>query len=430
MSLGGGTRRGNNYTLDGVPITDMRNRASAHPSIESLEDVKVQVHTYDAEMGRTGGGVFNTTLKSGTNTFRGNGVLPGAPDLGPDEQLLQRDRRARQSRTARTVSAGGAVGGPIVRNRTFFWFTTEGYDDTQTRNVSTLFPTAAMRTRRLLAADQRRRAAGDDLRPADRAAVPGQPDSGRPHQPGRGEHAAVPAAARHRLDNGSDNYTRTSLIKSKYAQLYSVKLEHKITDSVSLSGFYLYNKTQEPEANYFGSADQTEPNRFADPNDYYLGAQAADSGAEQHLGPEQQLGAGAAVRDDVVSGRQHAEHRLRSAHPRLLADATRTRFSSTSSRRCASAATTDRAGRWARSTRPRSTGSRRAPTPAISKLVGSHTFKFGGDWRKIGVDFFTPERRRRLFRLRQGHDLVERRHRQHHRRQSRSPRSCSATLRR
>ena len=65
ISLGGGTRRGNNYTLDGVPITDMRNRASANPTIEALDDLKVQVHTYDAEMGRTGGGVFNTTLKTG-----------------------------------------------------------------------------------------------------------------------------------------------------------------------------------------------------------------------------------------------------------------------------------------------------------------------------------------------------------------------------
>src|SRR6478672_3066036 len=72
-SLGGGTRRGNNYVLDGVPITDMRNRASANPTIEALDDIKVQVHTYDAEMGRTGGGVFNTTLRSGSNQFRGSG---------------------------------------------------------------------------------------------------------------------------------------------------------------------------------------------------------------------------------------------------------------------------------------------------------------------------------------------------------------------
>ena len=72
LSLGGGTRRGNNYTLDGVPITDITNRAVANPTIEALDDVKVQVHTYDAEMGRTGGGVFNTTLRSGTNSYRGS----------------------------------------------------------------------------------------------------------------------------------------------------------------------------------------------------------------------------------------------------------------------------------------------------------------------------------------------------------------------
>src|SRR5262245_23018569 len=79
LSLGGGTRRGNNYTLDGVPITDMRNRASANPTIEALEDLQVQVHTYDAEMARTGGGTFNTTAKSGTNAFHGSGFFQTRP---------------------------------------------------------------------------------------------------------------------------------------------------------------------------------------------------------------------------------------------------------------------------------------------------------------------------------------------------------------
>src|SRR5437762_1225293 len=79
LSLGGGTRRGNNYTLDGVPITDLTNRAVANPTIEALDDVKVQVHTYDAEMGRTGRGVFNTTLKSGSNSFRGTAFFQTRP---------------------------------------------------------------------------------------------------------------------------------------------------------------------------------------------------------------------------------------------------------------------------------------------------------------------------------------------------------------
>src|SRR5438045_1055982 len=82
MSLGGGTRRGNNYTLDGVPITDMRNRMSAVPTTEGVEDLKVQVHTYDSEMGRTGGGVFNLTAKSGTNQFHGSGFFQQRPIWG------------------------------------------------------------------------------------------------------------------------------------------------------------------------------------------------------------------------------------------------------------------------------------------------------------------------------------------------------------
>src|SRR5919202_6164315 len=44
LSLGGGISVGNNYLLDGYPITDMQNRASISPNIEMVEDVKVQVH--------------------------------------------------------------------------------------------------------------------------------------------------------------------------------------------------------------------------------------------------------------------------------------------------------------------------------------------------------------------------------------------------
>ena len=50
-----------------MPIADIFNRAAIIPSIEAVEEVKVQVSVYDAEMGRTGGGVFNATHKSGSN---------------------------------------------------------------------------------------------------------------------------------------------------------------------------------------------------------------------------------------------------------------------------------------------------------------------------------------------------------------------------
>ena len=79
----------NSYTLDGVPITDISNRAVASPSIEALGDVKVQVRTHDSDVDRTGGGVFNATVKSGTNTFRGSAFFQFRPSWGSREQLLQ-----------------------------------------------------------------------------------------------------------------------------------------------------------------------------------------------------------------------------------------------------------------------------------------------------------------------------------------------------
>jgi hypothetical protein len=88
VSLGGGGVRANNYLMDGFPITDLTNRSSTNPSIESVEEVKVQVHTYDAEMGRTGGGVFNVTAKSGTNEYHGSGFYQTRPVWGQSENFF------------------------------------------------------------------------------------------------------------------------------------------------------------------------------------------------------------------------------------------------------------------------------------------------------------------------------------------------------
>src|SRR5206468_9147582 len=124
MSLGGGTRRGNNYTLDGVPITDMRNRMSAVPTIEGVDDLKVQVHTYDAEMGRTGGGVFNVTARSGSNAYHGSGFYQTRPVWGQSENFFNAAQGLTKEATGLANAYyrlyGGGVGGPVVKNRTFF----------------------------------------------------------------------------------------------------------------------------------------------------------------------------------------------------------------------------------------------------------------------------------------------------------------------
>jgi hypothetical protein len=132
LSLAGGPRRANNYTLDGVSIVDIRNRATIIPSIEAVEEVKVQVSTYDAEMGRTGGGVFNMTAKSGANQWHGS--LLGQARPGGARSLAFFARKACEEDSSQCEKPdtyyylyAGSLGGPVVKDKTFFWASFEGY---------------------------------------------------------------------------------------------------------------------------------------------------------------------------------------------------------------------------------------------------------------------------------------------------------------
>ncbi len=272
LSMGGGTRRGNNYTLDGVPITDILNRAVAHPTIEALEDLKVQVHTYDAEMGRTGGGVFNATMRSGTNIYHGTAFFQTRPVWGQVNNYFAQksfdvggDPRNAKPDSAYYV-AGGGFGGPIVKNKTFFFFSSEDYHDLSTFNISVLFPTAAERGGDFSGLTNSSGAKVTIYDPLTHLAFPGNiiPAS---------RINAVAAAITKYLplpqvdrDNGSNNYTVTAQSNNYFQQEYAVKIEHKFTDKVSLNGFYLYNRTNEPNADYF-EPGLNGANRFADPGD-------------------------------------------------------------------------------------------------------------------------------------------------------------------
>ena len=139
LSLGGGPLRGNNYTVDGVAITDMRNRAVIIPNFEGTEEMKVQINTYDAEMGRTGGAVFNTIHKSGTNNWHGSGLWQWRPSSTFGTTFFQDE-----SPDISYNLFGGGAGGPIVKDRAFFYASAEGYKNTDIRNDSIIFPTMAM----------------------------------------------------------------------------------------------------------------------------------------------------------------------------------------------------------------------------------------------------------------------------------------------
>jgi hypothetical protein len=275
LSLGGGARRANNYLLDGVPVTDITNRASANPSMEAIADVAVQVHTYDAETGRTGGGTFNTATKSGTNVFAGSGFYQNRPKWGATNDYFNEKAGVPLPPTYFHYGAAG-VGGPIVRNRTFFWASVEGYGSNTTRSGNARLPTD-----REKAGDfsQTFNAAGqlvviyDPLTGDPVTGAGRQPFAGNVIPPGRLNQVARNLLAdlpppTNQVSNGSDNFFSVPEIHDR-AIMYTGKVDHRFSDKVSLSGFYLYNLTNEPCANVLYPGLSHEK-RYINREDYIL----------------------------------------------------------------------------------------------------------------------------------------------------------------
>src|SRR5438094_2279528 len=401
LSLGGGTRRGNNYTLDGVPITDLRNRATANPTIEALEDVKVQVHTYDAEMGRTGGGVFNTTLKTGSNSFHGTGFFQTRPIWGQKNNFFSQKAGIPKPNSPYYLGGGG-IGGPIIKDRTFFWFAAEDYHDVQTRSLNVIMPTAAERAgdfSALTDVQGRPVIIYDPLtsRIVNGAVVrdpfPGNRIPANQINPVAAAMLKYMPMPDRTLDHGNTNYTHTALINNRFQQEYTIKIEHKFTDKTSVSGFYLYNRTNEPDADYF-EPGLNGPNRFADPNDYLLKRrpQIIAVNSTSTLSPSSVLALrfGWTRFPDNNTMTANFDPATLGFSPAFLSQVSLKKFPDV------------RIRGYDQSTLPATPVTMGANDPtqinwksmtfngSYSKFIGTHTFRMGADFRKMVLDTYIP----------------------------------------
>lgn len=152
ISVSGGPINGNNYEVDGVPITDFSNRAVIIPSLDAVQEMKIQTNTYDAEMGRTGGGNFNTLLKSGSNTLHGN-LLGTTRQTNWSANTWNNNFTGAPRPNITQYQYEGSIGGPIRipkiyngKDKTFFWLTEEGYRQRSPLGGNYYLPTAAERT--------------------------------------------------------------------------------------------------------------------------------------------------------------------------------------------------------------------------------------------------------------------------------------------
>ena len=99
-SMNGGQNRNNEFLLDGAPNNANQggNNIAYVPPAEAVQEFKVSTNSYDAQYGRTAGGVVNMSLKSGTNTLHGVGYEFYRRKWLDANSFLLNARNARQDR--------------------------------------------------------------------------------------------------------------------------------------------------------------------------------------------------------------------------------------------------------------------------------------------------------------------------------------------
>ncbi|MGO9088792.1 MAG: carboxypeptidase regulatory-like domain-containing protein [Terriglobales bacterium] len=123
----------NQFTLNGANVTEQTtyNAAGAGtwtiaPTLDSIQEVNVMDTTYDARFGRTSGGTVTVVTKNGTNTFHGE-AIEGYKGGFMDANFLQNIFVSPGSDQQVENQFGGTFGGPIKRDKIWFFFSFEGY---------------------------------------------------------------------------------------------------------------------------------------------------------------------------------------------------------------------------------------------------------------------------------------------------------------
>jgi len=255
FSLAGGRTQSQNFWIDGGTGQNMRlgvGQVDTDPPVETLQEVKVLSNSVSAEFGGSAGGSIIATTKSGTNEFHGslfeylrNEKLDAPGFFAP----VQNGKKTRAP--LRYNVFGGTVGGPVIKNKTFFFFAYEGSrrKDGNTRTLTV--PTELMKAGDF---SQSFNAAGAVIQIYDPNTTVGtgttatrQPFAGNLIPASRIDPVAAKLNAYYPVANRApDSITGANNFRANYTQgltrnNYTAKVDHNIGDKNRLTGRYIYN---------------------------------------------------------------------------------------------------------------------------------------------------------------------------------------------
>ena len=169
-SMNGGQSSNNEFLLDGAPNNANQggNNIAYVPPAAAVQEMKISTNSYDAQYGRTAGGVVNVSLKSGSNSFHGEVYdYMRRKALAANSFILNTTSRPKTDQYIDQY--GFSVDGPIFKNKTFFLFTGEKYREGTPAPLTSTVPTAGDEERRL----QRCRGCGRAARSSSTIRRPG-----------------------------------------------------------------------------------------------------------------------------------------------------------------------------------------------------------------------------------------------------------------
>ncbi|MPZ16886.1 MAG: hypothetical protein GEV06_03050 [Luteitalea sp.] len=252
FSLAGGRTQSQSFLIDGGTGQNMRlgiGQVDVDPPVETVQEVRVLSNNYSAEFGGSAGGVITATTKSGTNTFRGVGFeyfrhdgLDAAGFFAPFVD------GSKQKEPLRYNVYGGTLGGPIVPDRTFFFFSYEGsrrkFGETRTLTV----PTTLQRRGDF---SETVSASGDQITVYDpQTTMPSgarRPFAGNVIPSDRLDPVALRLMDFYPLPNrppdnpsGANNFSANATDRLERDN-YLIKIDHALTSRDKITGRYLYN---------------------------------------------------------------------------------------------------------------------------------------------------------------------------------------------
>ena len=232
LTISGARPQQNNYRLDGVSLNDYANGApgsvlGGNLGVDAIEEFSVITSNYEADYGKTSGGVVNAITRSGTNQIHGS-----AYEFLRNSKLDSKNYfDVGNIPPFKRNQFGGTLGGPIVKNHTFFFVDYEGIRQSKGITTVATVPSAAARSGTLCSSPE----PGSTCTPTPVTLDPAaQAYFTFYHLPNNG------AVAGSNGDLGIFTFAGQQVVNENFL---TARVDHKFSQNDSLFGTYLYDKT-------------------------------------------------------------------------------------------------------------------------------------------------------------------------------------------